>query len=195
MQFRELTIEEAARNGGFNSVVTIDADDLAAKGAVASGTFTLASALPKGVLVARTAYDLETPFDGGTLSALKLDVGFNGATVDDDDALIDNKELAVDGTEILTDFGGYTPTAAAVDTSTVDNTYGQAENDVISSLRTQLNALRADVVQLAAMRGKALVELTDIEAKFTATGDTLDHVTTGKVHIFLTTVDLTKLRN
>lgn len=43
-------------------------------------------------------------------------------------------------------------TATAVDASTVDNTYGQQENDVLTSARTQINALVTQLGPLATLR-------------------------------------------
>ena len=73
----------------------------------------------------------------------------NGATIGDATNIVLNTTT---GTKIGTDpaqklaFYNATPVGqrtgiADVDSSTVDNTYGQAENDVITSLRTKVNAI------------------------------------------------------
>jgi hypothetical protein len=57
-------------------------------------------------------FDLVTAFDGGATTNLVIDFGWNGASSDDPDGLIDNVELHADGTEILASTGTGTKYAA-----------------------------------------------------------------------------------
>lgn len=73
--------------------------DLTALGAVASGTVSLADYVA-GKGVTGGAFKLVTNFDGGATSALALDVGWDGATTDDADGVLDNYEVHEDATEV-----------------------------------------------------------------------------------------------
>lgn len=63
-------------------------------------------------IVDAAAFDLVTAFDGGATTNLVIDFGWNGASSDDPDGLIDNVELHADGTEILASVGTGTKYAA-----------------------------------------------------------------------------------
>lgn len=171
MQVIKLASEEA-RKTGCSHLAIIDFTDLNTT-AAASKALTLYSGGAREI-VDRAILDLVTPFDGGATSALKLDLGYNGATVDDADAFIDNIEVHQDATEILADAG-------TVDPQTVDATYGAQEQAVIETLR--------------ARRPYASLETFAIEALFTATGGNLTLLDTGKARIYFNVVKLSELRN
>jgi hypothetical protein len=99
MKTLALSNEERAQTG-FTHKAILTYEDVAALGANASGAIALA-AYTAGVLFHKAAYKVVTAFDGGATSALALDVGWNGATTDDADGLIDNYEIHVDATEVL----------------------------------------------------------------------------------------------
>jgi len=91
------TVAELAT--GWTHVFVIPFTDLNTTAATTK-TITLLS-LAVGDIVRNAAFCLTTPFDGGATSALSLDVGHNGATVDDPDSLLDAYEIHLDATEIL----------------------------------------------------------------------------------------------
>lgn len=155
MNVEALGVEMQARTG-FTHKFTIDYSDLAALGAVTSGTVTLAAYTAGAHLVTGGAFRLETSFDGGATSALALDVGHNGGTTDDPDSILDNYEVHEDATQI---------------------TAGDANGAIFATLRT----------------GYAPQDSGNIEALFTATGGNLNALTSGKVHIYLGLVDLSKV--
>lgn len=126
--------------------------------------------------------DLVVPFDGGATSALKLDFGFNGASVDDADAFLDNVEIHLDATEILANVGP----APTVGSETVNETYGTEESTVITELVTATAALRNKRV--------AFQEAGSLEMVFTATGANLSTLTAGRVHVYFTHIQPTKIR-
>jgi hypothetical protein len=194
---RKLSAEETRETGYTHSAI-INAADLIALGANASGVIKIVQGLAAGHDVQGCAMWLKTAFDGGDTSALALDVGFNGATVDDDDAFIDNIEIHEDATEVLGDRGSLALSAAALNatdsTSTIDETWGAAEVAVLTGIRTGYGALRTDVSQANRLaNGWVFREAADIEAKFTATGANLNALTVGEVRIFIRVVDLRKL--
>jgi hypothetical protein len=180
MKITELTLEERIKTG-CTHLAEIDYTDLAAAGATTAVTLDLATYVARDC-VTHALFDLVTPFDGGATSALALKVGFDGATVDDDDAFIQSEELHLDATEVLASVG--VPPAVATDT--VDGTYGNEERDVIISLRNVVESFRA--------RRKAFVEAGKIQAIFTATGGNLNALTVGKVRIYFNKVRLTGIR-
>lgn len=90
---------EETRESGYTHKAVIDHDDLTA--AAVTQTLTIFSGLVAGFIVKEAAFRLVSGFVGASVTALVMDVGWNGATVDDADGLIDNVELATAGTEIL----------------------------------------------------------------------------------------------
>jgi hypothetical protein len=179
VKITELTLEERIKTGCSHQVV-IDYTDLNDT-AGAAKTLDLVAYKARDC-VTFTAFDLITPFDGGATSALAFKLGFDGATVDDDDAFIQSEELHLDATEVLASVG--VPPAVAADT--VDATYGAEEAAVITSLRNVVGNFRA--------RRIAFQEAGMIEAVFTASGGNLNALTQGKVAIFMNIVNLPDIR-
>jgi hypothetical protein len=99
MLVENLGIHDQARTG-FTHKFTIQLADVVALGAATSGAIALAPYVA-GYGCIGAAYKLVTAFDGGATSALKLDVGHNGATTDDPDSILDNYEIHADGTEVF----------------------------------------------------------------------------------------------
>ncbi len=118
-------------------------------------------------------FDLVKTFDGGATSELTVAVGWNGATTDDADGLIEAKSIHEDATEILADAG-------SIDGSTTDTTFGAQELAVLNSLR--------------ARRAYAALDAGNIEAVFTATGANLTTLTQGLLHIYLNRIRPTEIR-
>lgn len=179
MKITELTLEERIKTGCSHQVV-IDYTDLNdTAGAAKTLDLVAYAARDCATLV---AFDLIEPFDGGATSALAMKVGFDGATVDDDDAFIQSEELHLDATEVLASVG----VPPAVATETVDSTWDADAATVVNSLRNVVNSFRA--------RRIAFQEAGMIEAVFTATGANLDTLTAGKVALFLNIVNLPDIR-
>lgn len=180
MKLIPLSIQERITTGASHKVV-ITYEDLTDTAGTAKTLVPFTDGQARDI-VNNVRFDLVTPFDGGSTSALALDFGYNGASVDDADAFIDAVEIHKDATEILASLG--VPAAPATDT--VDGTYGTEESTVITSLRNTINFLRA--------REYAAQETFQLEAVFTATGANLDTLTTGEVHIYFNLVRLADLR-
>jgi hypothetical protein len=98
MHINKLSAEET-RESGFTHKIEITHADLTA--AAVTETLTVLSGLTLGWLVRGAAFRLVEGFVGTDVTSLKLDVGWNGATTDDPDGLLDNYEIATAGTEIL----------------------------------------------------------------------------------------------
>lgn len=99
MKTLALSNEERALTG-FTHKAIITYADLVALGAVTSGAIAI-FAYTAGMLFKSAAYKLVTAFDGGATSALTLDVGWNGASTDDDDGLLNGYEVHKDASEVL----------------------------------------------------------------------------------------------
>ncbi len=133
--------EQESAATGFSHKFVIPYTDL-------TGTAGVTLAIPvlaytAGCFFDRAAYKVVTAFDGGATSALALDVGHNGATVDDPDSLIDNYEIHVDATEVL---------------------YGDANGAVFATLRTGYCALDAGNIEVTfTATGANLTALTQGE--------------------------------
>ena len=84
------SIQELA---SYTDSIRITHEDLTA----AAGNQTITKTVKAGQQVRGVAFKVHTAFDGGTTSALKLDVGDG----DDADGYIDNEEIHVDATEVL----------------------------------------------------------------------------------------------
>lgn len=91
------TINERVR--GFSHVFKITHADLS--GTAATTKAQALVTLPVGSLVRNAAFYLKTGFVGASVTNLTLELGWNGATVDDPNGLIEAAELATAGTEIL----------------------------------------------------------------------------------------------
>jgi hypothetical protein len=103
MTVKQLNILETQGQLGFNRVARINFSDISA--AATSATVKLSVAVPAGSLLKNFSHKIITNFDGGATSALVIDVGHNGATIDDPDAYIDNVSIHADGTPINTAVG------------------------------------------------------------------------------------------
>lgn len=91
------SLEERTR--GFSHAFKITFADLTAAGL--TQTLSLVTGVIAGDLVDKAAFYLKTPFTGGAGTALLMEVGFDGAAVDDPDAFLAGSELNSAGTEIL----------------------------------------------------------------------------------------------
>lgn len=167
MKVTELTLEERVKTGRSHMVV-IDFNDFA--GVASTGkTFQLLSYLPRD-LIGRGAFVLADGFVGPSITNVTAKLGYNGATTDDDDGLIEAKELATAGTEIIADAG-------SIDASAIDATFGAPELAVLSSLRARQEYAPQDA--------------GSIEIVFTATGANLSVLTAGVLRVFFNVIRLT----
>ncbi len=172
--------EQLGIGGTRNFVSVIDYTDL--NGTAATTKILTLQAYLARELLQGFCFDLITPFVGASITNIKLDVGYDGTAVDLQTAFINQQEIVASGYRLCDD-----GSVAAVNTSTVDNTYGQAENDVITSLRTLANDANA--------RKLATQEAGNITALFTATGANLTALTAGRLHLYFGQFGLTKFRD
>ena len=168
--FFELSLEEKIKTGRDYCAI-VDFADL-------KGTAGLTKTIKVSPYVARDVlanglFDLVVPFKGAAITSLTMKAGVNGATIDDDDNLVEAVELCEDATEILAGAGG-------IDGSTVDGTYGSQEAAVLASLRA-----RAPF---------AAQEAGDVELVFTAVGANLTALTQGVVRFYWKHFSLPQLR-
>lgn len=172
MTLQKLDSQEAALRGASHECV-VQYTDLNST-ASTSLTQTIADDLPAGTRIAYIGHQLDTLFDGGATSELTAKIGWDlGSGTDDDDGLLAATSLHADATYVK--FG---PAAVAdVDSSTVDNTYGQQENDVITSARTKLNTTLKNGF-------KVFNDTADLNIVWTSTGANLTALTAGKVRFF-----------
>lgn len=98
MKSFRLSNEEAA-NSGFSHKAIIELADIVALGAVTSGVIVVGS-YTAGTLFRSAAHKIVTTLDGGATTNARLDLGWNGASTDDDDGLITNREVHEDATEV-----------------------------------------------------------------------------------------------
>lgn len=172
MTLQKLDPQEAALRGASHECV-VQYSDLSGTAAT-SLTQTIAADLPAGTRIAYIGHQLDTLFDGGATSELTAKIGWDLTSgTDDDDGLLAATSLHADATYVK-----YGPPAIAdVDSSTVDNTYGQQENDVITSARTKLNTVVKNGF-------KVFNDIAQLNIVWTATGANLSALTQGKVRFF-----------
>lgn len=182
MQIIELPLQERIKVGGRSHMAIVDYTDLSATAGTGK-TLTFGTYQARDI-IERFIADLVTPFDGGATSGLTVKVGYNGASVDDDDAFIPSTQLHLDSTEILA-FNGCPP---VVDATAVDQTYSTEESTVVNSLRTIVNQLRA-------VLGLAALEAGTIEAVFTSAGANMTDLTTGRARFYFNWIRLTDLHD
>lgn len=98
MEVTKLSAEET-RESGFTHKAVISHEDCDA--AATTQTFTLINDLTVGNIVRGAAFRLVEGFVGASVTNLTVHVGWNGATADDADGILEAVELATAGTEIL----------------------------------------------------------------------------------------------
>jgi len=91
------TVEERAT--GWTHMLKLDITDTTA--AATTKAVVLVPGLVAGDIVRNAAFYLKSGFVGAAVTNLTMQVGWNGASVDDPDGLIEAVELATAGTEIL----------------------------------------------------------------------------------------------
>jgi hypothetical protein len=162
----ELTMAERIKTG-CSHLAEVDFAYLAAIPAITTAATLKVFPFIARDIVTFAFLDLVTPFAGTSVTAAKLDFGYNGAAVDDADAFIDNIELAAAGTEILADAG-------SVAGDTTDTTFGAQELAVLDTLR--------------ARRPFAAQEAGDLEIVITLTGGNHSALTAGRVRVFFNVI-------
>ncbi len=180
MIVKSLSLEERVKTR-CSHVAEIDYTDLNAEGDTSITLTLFGDGLARDI-IDRVIVDLVTPFDGTSTTSLLLDVGYNGATTDDDDAFIDALELHNDATEVLVAMNN----VPAPTTTTVDETYSTAESNALNETRTAVNNLRAKIY--------AAQEAYDLEAKFTSVTANLTDLSSGRARIYFNLIRITELR-
>lgn len=99
MHITKLSAEET-RESGFTHKAAITYADLVAT-AGTSKALVILSGLVAGFLVRAAAFRLVSGFVGTSITALTLKVGYNGASVDDDDGLIESASVCTANSPIL----------------------------------------------------------------------------------------------
>lgn len=140
--------QEEQLKTGCSHLAVIDYADLSA--AATSKVLTLYTYGANEILE-RGQFDLTTKFDGGATSELTIKVGWNGASVDDDDGLIAAASIHADATTILCSRGTGSGLATQ-EAGTIEATFTAtgANTSVLTAgkLRVYFN-----VVKLADLRG------------------------------------------
>jgi hypothetical protein len=180
MKIESLSSQQASLFIGATHRVNFTFADL--NGTAATTLTSTIASLAAETAVRFVGFHLVAPFDGTSTTGLTLALGINRASgTDDADGFLAATEVHNDATEVIV---GPVP-LLDVDASTVDNTYGQQENDVITSLRTKLNTL----MKLAP---QAFSDAADITAAWTSTTANLTDLTSGEIDLYFAIVDLTK---
>lgn len=165
---QELTLEERIKLDGATHRITIDYTDLTDT----AGTAKTLAVLPYQArdILRLKGWDAATLFDGGSTSDLTIKLGHNGATIDDDDSLLEAVSCHADGTYFV---GGAAKSAA----DTVDQTFATPEATVVNSLRALFNGLQAQ-------------EAGNLEVICTSTGANLSTLTQGRVYLYVQRIRL-----
>lgn len=98
-----LSLEEQAETG-FTHKAIIKAADVAALGASTTGAIAIYPYV-NGIVFRDAATKLVSGFVGESVTNLTIEVGWNGASTDDPNGLIEATELATAGTEVLYQLG------------------------------------------------------------------------------------------
>ena len=158
----DLGLEEQIKLGGRNRRIEVNYTDLTD---TASTSKTLVvDAYQARDIIRNACFDRVTSFDGPSITSVVFKFGWNGASVDDDNGLIESSEVCDAGTEILAGGG-------RVNNSTVDSTFAQAEADVLNSLRALYEGLQAQ-------------EAGNLELVVTSSGANLSVLTAGRLLIY-----------
>jgi hypothetical protein len=168
---QELTLEEKIKTDATH-VIDVDFAEIKTAGAVTSLVMKPLAYKARDIITF-AFFDLVAPFVGAGLSAMTVQLGYDGASVDDDDAFIEAKSILSGATPILADAG-------SIDGSTVDTTFGAQEVAVINSLRA-----RAPF---------AAQEAGDLALKFTSTSANLSVLTAGRLRVFVRMINPTEIR-
>ncbi len=158
MKVTPLTSEEQRATGFTHKVVLTYADAAAATTAVGIAVLPYTAF----TLIDRFAWYQSTVFDGTTVQAT-LSVGWNGATTDDPDGILQAVQISENGTEVM----GSSGNGAA---------FGAPQSLTDEPLT-----------------GYLALDAGNIEVVFTATAGSLSAFTSGEMHLFFRLVDLTKL--
>ncbi len=171
-----LPLEERIKAGGCSHLQVVDFNDFAD---TAGATKTLSIFTGKARQgLGRIFYALKTNFDGGATSGLTVQGTLNYAS-STDKVVLAAHELHEDSTEVVAGPAGL----AVVDASTVDDTYGNPENLVLTSARSRIDSLTG---RIPIIPGEAWT----LDLLFTATGGNLNLITSGKVQFFIEVIDL-----
>jgi hypothetical protein len=170
-QVKELLLEERIKTG-CSHMLEVDFEYLKSIPAITTTATLVVLPFIARDVVNFAMLDVVTTFDGASVTAAKVDFGYNGATVDDADAFIDNIEVCTAGTELLADAGSAAP-------DVTDATYGAQELAVLNSLRS--------------LRPWAAQEAGNLELVITLTGGNHSALTAGRLRVFFNLIRLNGL--
>lgn len=142
---RTLCAEEQ-RSSGYTDVIEIGVADLVAFGGVTTGVIPILVGLQAGDIIKDVDFNLITPFSGGAGTALKLNVGINGATIDSNNCFVNNIEVNSAGAEVLAGDGNG-GAFATLRTGWAMVETGQVEA-MFTATGANLNTLTAGLVQI-----------------------------------------------
>lgn len=128
--------------------------------------------------ICRVFFVIDTNFDGGATSDMTVSATLNYAS-STDKTLVAAVSVHEDGTEVPGSPAGI----AVVDASTVDDTYGNAENLVVTDLRSKLNIVLGRIPIIPS-------EAWTLDLLFTSSGGNLSVLTSGKLLVFFEVIDL-----
>lgn len=100
IQVVQLNAAEQARTGGFTHKAIITYAEVAAIAGVTTAGAIALMPYTAGTAFQAAAYKLVTGFAGTSITNLTIEVGWNGASTDDPNGLIEASEIATAGTEI-----------------------------------------------------------------------------------------------
>jgi hypothetical protein len=177
-----LSTIDARLSSGATHLIKVPYTDLTDTAGTAK-TLSLITSIPANTLFRYVGQVLVTDFAGPSITELTAAVGYD-LTSGTDDA--DGFQAATSICGAATEIDATPVEIGDVDTSTVDTTYGQAEADVIESLRTVVN-------KLSKLQPVCHNEVWDLEAVFTSTGANLSVLTAGEVWFLVALSDLDQL--
>lgn len=146
-------------------------------------TLSLMTSIPANTLFRFVGMVLVTDFAGTSITELTAAVGYD-LTSGTDDA--DGFQAATSICGAATEIDATPEVITDVDASAIDTTYGQAELDVITSLRSKVNLVLKQQV-------RCFNEGWDLEAVFTSTGANLTACTAGEVWFLVAMANLDQL--
>lgn len=159
---------------GATHMIIVDYTDLTGTAAT-SKTQELMASIPANTRFRYVGHILKEDFDGPSITELTMKIGYDLASGTDDD---DGFQAATSICGAATELEATPELVTDVDSSSIDTTYGQAELDVLTSLRTKVNT----VLKLLP---RSFTVAWDLEAVFTSTGANLSVLTSGRVAILV----------
>ncbi len=133
--------------------------------------------------ICRVFFVIDTNFDGTSITELTVSATLNYAS-STDKTLVAAVSICGVATEVPASPAGI----AVVDASTVDDTFGNPENLVLTDMRSKLNIVLGRIPIIPS-------EAWTLDLLFTATGANLSALTIGKLLVFFEVIDLSGFTN